>query len=113
MNNLEFLKFTEVKDEKYLGIATIRFEKRFIFRYKIQPSEKGGFFAFPASYKVTEFGKESYIPSFQFDSSYESDEIKKFVIRNVEQILVEEHRKNSAPVQQQQSLFKDEQAIPF
>jgi hypothetical protein len=104
---LEFLKYTQVQGEKYLGIATIRYEKRFILRFKIQASEKGGFYAQPASHKIVEFGKDTYVPAFQIDSQYEADEIKTFVLGNVQQYLSQQPQPQqifgqTQPQQQQQ-----------
>lgn len=80
MNNIEFLSFNATPGEKNLGIATIRFEKRFIFRFKINENPKGpGYFTNAPALKID----DNYYPAFAFDSSYESDQIKKFVIDNV------------------------------
>jgi hypothetical protein len=84
MNNLEFLSFSETPNEKHLGIATIRADKRFIFRFKIAQNPKGeGFFSNAPSIKID----DNYYPSFQFDSSYEADEAKKFILSHVKKIL--------------------------
>jgi hypothetical protein len=84
MNNLEFLSYQPTPSEKQLGIATIRIERKYIFRFKIQQNPKGeGYFSNAPSVKIG----DSYYPSFQLDSSYEADEIKKFVLSNVKQAL--------------------------
>ncbi len=89
MNNLEFLSFSQTPNEKYLGIAAVRIDKRFIFRYKIQQNPKGeGYFCNAPSVKID----DQYYPAFSLDSSYEADEVKKFVISNVKQAL----QKNSS-----------------
>lgn len=83
MNNIEFLSFTKTPSEKHLGIATIRVDKRFIFRFKISPNTKGeGFFANEPAVKGLE-----YEDAFSFDSNYEEKEIKKFILSNVKQAL--------------------------
>ena len=83
MNNIEFLRYEPVLNEKHVGIATIRVDRRFIFRFKILPKQDGsGYSALAASYKTTRYGKDEYVSSFQFDSSYEADEIKNFVIHH-------------------------------
>ncbi len=84
MNNLEFLSYQPTPTEKHMGVATIRYDRKFIFRFKIAQNPKGeGFFSNAPSIKV----EESYYPAFQLDSSYEADEVKKFVISNVKQAL--------------------------
>ena len=84
MNNLEFLSFIKTPAEKHLGIAAIRVDKRFIFRFKIQQNPKGeGYFTNAPSIKID----DAYFAAFQFDSSYEADEVRKFVLSNVKQAL--------------------------
>jgi len=94
MNNVEFLSFTETPNDRTMGIATIRFDRRFIFRFKINENPKGeGFFSNAPSLKID----DQYYPAFAFDSNFESDEVKKFVINNVKKILDE--KKNALNTQ--------------
>ena len=87
MNNLEFLSFSETPNEKYLGIATIRVEKRFIFRYKISPNPRGvGFFLNVPSVKIDDSNKP-YKAAFFFESIYENEQIESFVEENVKKLL--------------------------
>jgi hypothetical protein len=88
MNNLEFLKFDFTPSEKHLGIATVRYEKRFIFRFKVVPKDKGGYYIQPASYKigVGPEGKDIYVTAFQLDSSYESEEMRNFILIEMDRI---------------------------
>lgn len=87
-NPHEFLKWIPVQGEKYLGIAVVRFERRFIFRFKVMPSDHGGLWATTASLKTgTLNGKDKYDNAFELDSSYENDAMKEFVILNVESIM--------------------------
>lgn len=84
MNNLEFLSYQPTPTEKHLGIATIRYERKIIFRFKIMQNPKAeGFFSNAPSIKID----EEYYPAFQIDSSYEADEMKKFVLSNVKKQL--------------------------
>ena len=84
MDNVEFLAYQPTPNEKHMGVASIRVDKRFIFRFKIMQNPKGeGLFANPAPLKIG----EQYYPGFQFDSSYEADEIKKFIISHVKRAL--------------------------
>jgi hypothetical protein len=83
----QFLKFDEVLGEKYIGIATIRVDiegVKLIFRFKINPKEGGGFYCQPASHKISAYGKETYVPAFSLDSSYDSEEMKNFVLAHVQ-----------------------------
>lgn len=84
MNNLEFLSYQPTPTEKHMGVATIRYDRKFIFRFKIAQNPKGeGFFSNAPSIKID----DQYFPAFQLDSSYEADEVKKFVLSNVKQAL--------------------------
>ena len=96
MNNIEFLKFQETPTEKHLGIATIRYEKRWILRFKINLNPKGeGYFSNAPSVKVD----DSYYPAFSLDSSYESDELRKFVLNGVKEHLSHmEQKKVDQPI---------------
>jgi len=81
---IEFLKFDKTPTERHLGIATIRVERRFIFRFKIMQNPKGeGYFLNAPAMKID----EKYWPSFAFDSSFESDSVKEFVLSKVKSIL--------------------------
>src|SRR5690606_9283673 len=87
MNNMqqqspyEFMNWTTVPGEKFLGIVTLRFERRFIFRFKIMPSDRGGYWATTASLKTgTLNGKDQYENAFELDSNYESKAMTEFAI---------------------------------
>jgi len=103
----EFMKFIKAEGEKHLGIAVIRYEKRFIFRFKILPSEHGGYWATTASVKTgTTNGKDKYEPSFSLDSEYERTQMIDFVLDNVARELfikpIEKPSVFTAPQQQYQ-----------
>jgi hypothetical protein len=81
---LEFLKFDKTPQEKHLGVASIRADRRFIFRFKIMSNPKGeGYFLNAPALKID----EKYWPAFAFDSSYESDQVKEFVLTHVKSAL--------------------------
>jgi len=107
MNNLEsnceFIKFIKAENEKHLGIAVIRYERRFIFRFKILASEHGGYWATTASIKTGNIqGKDKYEPAFSLDSEYEKSIMNNFVIEHVTKEL-------TAKVATQQSVFNQNQ----
>lgn len=82
--DIEFLKLDLTPGEKYIGIAAVRYEKRFIFRFKVIPKDDGGYFLAPAAHKVgNNNGKDVYAPAFQLDSSYESDEMRAFILSHI------------------------------
>lgn len=84
-SNYEFLKFIKVEGEKHLGIAVIRIDRRFIIRFKVIPSDNGDYWISSPSMKAGIYnGKDSYVSAFQFDSSYENDEIKAFILENLQ-----------------------------
>lgn len=87
-NPLEFLKWIPVSGEKHLGIAVIRFERRFIYRFKVLTSEHGGLWATTAAFKTGVVnGKDKYESAFDLDSSYENEMIKDFVCAQVSAIM--------------------------
>lgn len=112
MDNLEFLKFIPVTGEKHLGIAVIRIERKYVVRFKIQASEQGGYWVSSPSMKSGVFnGKDSYVSAFQFDSSYENEEVKNFILANVERHIssvqqpVAQNQYNSGSVAQHQNNY--------
>lgn len=54
---------------------------------KVTPKDTGGYFVHPASYKICNMGKDGYISAFQLDSTFESDEMKEFVLNEITKIL--------------------------
>lgn len=84
----EWMKFIPTPGEKHLGIAVIRYERRFIFRFKVMPSEHGGYWVISASMKTgTANGKDKYEAAFSLDSEYEKSQMTEFVLSNVEREL--------------------------
>lgn len=123
MNNVEFLSYTPTPNEKHEGVATIRVDRRFIFRFKITANPKGeGYFSNAPSLKID----ENYYPAFTFDSSYESDEVRKFVLNHAKNAMQERYsppaftpqismppmQYQEAPQQQQEFSFNP-QPTPF
>ncbi len=87
---IEFVSFIPTKDQKYLGIATVKIDNKYIFRYKITPNKDGnGFFPTEAAYKVSETGnaREDYIEAFMLDSNFEIQEIRKLIQNHVRNAL--------------------------
>jgi len=110
MNNIEFLNYTPTPTEKHLGIATIRYDRKFIFRYKIAPNPKGeNLFVNAPSLKVDDSDKP-YKPAFEIDSKYESDELEKFILQNVKQIVSPQKQHKQEPAQE---VFNFGADIPF
>ena len=93
----EWMKFIKTEGEKHLGIAIIRYERRFIFRFKIMPSEHGGYWATTASMKTGNTGgKDKYEPAFSLDSDYEKSQMMDFVLACVEQELSKQSNTSSS-----------------
>ena len=122
-NPYEFMKFIKVDGEKYVGIAVIRYERRFIFRFKIMPNDQGGYWAFTASMKTGVLnGKDKYEPSFSLDSDYEKSQLTDFVLQNVERELAQVSNNptsifSAQPIQQQHAQahtqYQSQQARPY
>lgn len=93
MNNpdMQFLKYTPVTGEKYLGIAVMRWLGKIILRFKVMESTQagGGYWVTGGSVKlgVKADGKDNYEEWYQIDSSYDRDMLKEFVLMHVEPIL--------------------------
>lgn len=88
MGNIEFLNYIPTPNEKHLGIATIRIDKRIILRYKIVPMKEGsGYFPTASSYKITEDGVDRYIPAFILDSNFEKEEVESLIKSNVKRFM--------------------------
>ena len=84
MDGYEFLDFTATPNEKHVGIAKIRIDRRFMVRLKIMNKKDGGLFAVSASYKLgSQDGKDNYVNAFEFDSNDERGKVNHFVIQNV------------------------------
>ena len=89
---MQFLKYTPIQGEKYLGIAVMRWLGKIILRFKVMESTQqggGGYWVSAGSAKVglKHDGKDNYEEWFQIDSSYDRDLVKEFVLMNVEPIL--------------------------
>lgn len=90
MQGLEFLSFVKTPGEKHIGIATIRLDRRFIFRFKIAPSaHANSLWITKAAYKagIRPDGKDNYEEAFEFDSSFEKKHIDAFVEDHVNAVL--------------------------
>ena len=86
--DMQLLKFIPTPHEKNVGIAVVRFERRFIFRFKVSAKQEGGYWVqAPALKTGTQDGKDRYEGAFQFDSSYEAEEIKNFVLEEVLKVM--------------------------
>lgn len=101
----QFLKYVPVQGEKHLGIAIVRWLGKIILRYKVMQSQDGsGYWVAAGSAKigVKRDGKDNYEEWFQLDSSFDRDEMKEFILMNVEPILAQKQASVFAPPPQQQ-----------
>ena len=107
---LEFLKYQETPNEKFEGVATIRIDRRFIFRFKLISTEKGKFLG-TASIKAgqKDDGRDQYLEAFEFDSKYESDTIKNFVLAEIK-LAKQNARVNPATPG---NVFETDDSLPF
>lgn len=114
-NPYEFMKFIPIQNEKHIGIAVIRYEGRFIFRFKIMPSDQGGYWAMTASFKTgTIAGKDKYEPAFSLDSEYQKNQLTDFVLSNVERELSQKPQPTSIFSNQQAQVPNQQQfAKPY
>lgn len=86
MQPYEFLSYIPTPGEKHLGVVTIRCWGKIVLRYKINAGvNPGSWFGTISSIKqgIGENGKDNYEKSFVIDSSYEAEQIKKFIEKHV------------------------------
>lgn len=106
MQDIEFLKYQPTPEEKYLGVASVRYLQRIVLRYKIVMKKDGkGYFAVPAAYKVDE---DTFISAFMIDSRAEEEEIISVVRAGIKPFVQEQ-------LDAQHSAFSpsDNEEIPF
>lgn len=88
MSNIEFVRFTPVKDDKFLGIAAVKLYGKIILRYKVVPTKDGhGYFSTEANYKIDSTGeaRQDYVPAFVLDSNFEIQEIRDLIHMKVKE----------------------------
>lgn len=110
--NIEFLQWIPTQGEKHLGIAVVRYERRFIFRFKVLPEQSGnGLWVNVAAFKTgIRNGKDFYEECFQLDSIYDDRALKDFVKENVSKIIYGESKKQDlAP---SASIFSTDPYVP-
>ncbi len=113
MEGIEFLEYLPTPNERHTGIASIRIDKRFIFRFKIIENKSGGYFPASASFKMPKKDeKDVYVSAVEL--LYEKKDINQFVMDNVNK---EMNPKEQAT--KEQSVFGkatktyEQQNIPF
>ena len=118
MNNMqqqspyEFLRFIPAIGEKHLGIVVIRFERRFIFRFKILPQDNGGYWATTGAMKTgSANGKDKYEPCFSFDSDYEKSQMTEFVLSHAESALKTQNNNVANPFNSQPAQIPIQQQL--
>ena len=85
MNKFEFLNYIPISGESHIGTAIVRIYGKIIARYKIVPKKDGtGNFPAPASVKVDQ-SEKPYKHAIEFDSNYENEELKEFIMKHVKQ----------------------------
>jgi hypothetical protein len=90
MNDWEFLDYEAMPEEQYLsGIATVRFMRRLIIKYKIVNKKDGsGFFISPFNTRVGSTADDyRYIDSVIIDSRSENDDVLQMIRKNVNMCL--------------------------
>jgi hypothetical protein len=77
---VEFLSFDETPEEKYLGVASIRFFGRIILRYKVQKTKDGnGIFIAAPSFKKTDPSGEHWCQWFMLDSMSQNESVTNLI----------------------------------
>ena len=116
MNTVEFKEYRPTPGEKHLGIATILINNLIYLRYKITTGKNGGYFPNPPSYKVTEYGAESYISAFVIESNMLKEQVDACLKTNVNRILANGQHSDSVfspqPSFPQQTAYAQQMAKP-
>lgn len=99
----EFVSYQETKNEKHLGIVTVKLYGKLILRFKWMERKDGkGCFPNAPSYKIVEDGEERYIPAILLDSRSEQEELEHLIRNGVKAVT---SVKGIRPVQMEQSAF--------
>lgn len=108
-NPCEWLKFIPTHGEKHLGVAIIRYDRRFILRFKVMPSENGGYWIVSPSLKTGNVsGKDKYEPAFSLDSEYEKSTMTDYILACLER-EPKLTNDNTINTQQTQSIYGSQQ----
>lgn len=88
MNKYEFLQFEETPEAKHFGIAHIRYDGKFVLKFKVVHNKDGsGFFVAPPSYKREFPEGDKWSQWFFMDSRSEEEYIQDFIRANVNAII--------------------------
>lgn len=108
MNGYEFIGYLETPNEEYfMGVATIRFMRRIVIRYKIiKNKDDTGYFVSEPSYRIVGDGKPEYLKAIIVDSQIENDELKRYIRNCVNQAMnpnnqQQQQQETQQPPQQQ------------
>lgn len=92
--DIEFIDFARIfGEEKSIGIATVRVDRRWVFRYRISRGKDGqGWFVSPPSLKDpnSPAGKDYYLDGFMPDSRMEDEQLKRFIREHVQVAMQKE-----------------------
>jgi hypothetical protein len=87
MNDVKFTDYKATPGEKHLGIATVLINNIIFLRYKIMTGKQGGHYPNIASYKITEYGTDSYMPAWIIESNMLKEKVHETILSNVHRIL--------------------------
>ena len=87
MKDVKFCDFKPTPNEKHVGIATVLIDNIIFLRYKITSGKNGGYFPNAPSYKIVEYGQDSYIPGFLIESNMLKEQVESIIRSNVNRIM--------------------------
>lgn len=102
---VEFIKYEKAgSDEKYLGIATVKYLGKIILNYKVVMKKDGsGYFPTVGSYKNPQDSTQ-FLGWFLIESNFEIQEIENCIRKNIRQYMHPEpqqhYQTNMQPIQQ-------------
>lgn len=99
MLNLEFIRWEETPEQKFLGIAHLLYDGCFVLKFKIvENKDASGFFVASPSYKREFDGQEKWSQWFYMDSRSKGEYLQDFVRNNVINAIKRAKSEVSAPV---------------
>ena len=113
MNNFEFIAYKQINNDKYLkGIATVRVDKKHIYRFGHRITQNGGDKFNIANYQWTDdvTQEKKYLAAAMLDSRAEEESLLEFVREQVSFHLQSRSATRAIPTYQPQHFYAPPQS---
>ena len=101
--SFQFIRFDETPKEKYLGVATVKVDDKYLVRLLVRKNPKGGYFIAPPSVKMDSEEGDVYAESFMMDSNFQKEELHTLIRSNIRGFIGGGSAPAPQPVPQQQA----------